>query len=192
MHGFEPSIISLRDAIFPAGRKGPATPGKPGEGKVMLNSDYIIPNGASVHKVARHITNLFFVGYEDAERNPPFGGGRLSESGESAAEHIAHMLRLVRSETQRLQPAERKQQLQRDLVFLCACWLAVTGQMPEGYFPEPEVGGPPAMNSGAGFCFLMLKASGRTFTAEEFRAGFVWARKMVRRKRPIIDALFAT
>lgn len=155
----------------------------------MLNSDYIIPNGASVRQVARHITNLFFFGYEDAERNPPFGEGQLSGRGESAAEQIADMLHLVRSQTQRLRPAERKQQLQSDLVFLCACWLAVTGQMPEGYVPEPEVGGPPEMHSGAGFCFLMLKASGRTFTAEEFRAGFVWACKTVRRKRPIIDAL---
>ena len=79
--------------------------------------------------------------------------------------------------------------LRDHMAFLCAIWLALTGEMPEGYFPAPEVSGPPIMHSGAGFCYLMLQAAGCTFTAEEFRASFVWACKRVRRKRPIIEAL---
>lgn len=158
----------------------------------MSSHTDIIPMGASDLEVARHIVSLFWFFYENEDQDPVFGKGLLCPEGEEAAEEIETLIRILRFSTHGLKPGDREAVLARNLGLLCTCWLTVTGEVPEGYFPEPEIGGRPAPHSAAGFCYIMLNVVGCQFSDREFQDHFTKSRAKVLRNKSKLEALFGT
>ena len=156
----------------------------------MTSHTDTIPINASDLEIARHVVSLYWFFYKNEDQDPPFGQGLLCSEGEKAAEEIATLIRILRFSTHGLKPSRHKAVLARNLQLLCTCWLTVTGEVPEGYFPEPEIGGRPAPHSAAGFCYIMLSAVGCQFSDREFKDQFAESRAKVLRNKSKLQALF--
>lgn len=164
----------------------------------MLMKYNEIPFSDSNIAIARRLVWMFGYSHEGGVPAPLVGGrGEVDEEvhlcarGEKTALELAQLLDLVRNYGNKTHRSKKRvNALRIGITMLCGFWMAVTGEVPDGRFPDPAVGNRPAPNTAAGFTYIAMRAVGCQFTDRAFREHFSKVRDSMERDATFLRTLF--